>query len=117
MLAVIPNMPLDDVPDGKDEHGNVEVRRWGEPPTWNFEPRQHFDIGEWLGQMDFETAAKIAGARFMFIKGNWPGWSGRLASSCSTCRPASMATPNTSCPTWCNDAGDVRHRAIAEIRR
>ena len=69
MLAVIPNLPLEDVPDGKDEHGNVEVRRWGAPPTWNFESRQHFDIGEWLGQMDFEGAAKLAGARFTILKG------------------------------------------------
>ena len=46
MLAAIPNIPLDEVPDGVDEHGNVEVRRWGTPPGHNFEPRQHFDVGE-----------------------------------------------------------------------
>jgi len=68
-LAVIPNLPLDDVPDGKDETGNVEMRRWGTPPAFAFEPRQHFDIGEWLGQMDFDTAAKISGARFVVMKG------------------------------------------------
>ncbi len=68
-LAVIPNIPLDEVPDGTDEHGNVEVRRWGAPPQFGFEPRQHFDIGEWLGLMDFETAAKLAGARFVVMKG------------------------------------------------
>ncbi|MCA3556369.1 serine--tRNA ligase [Aestuariivirga sp.] len=68
-LAVIPNIPLDDVPDGKDETGNVEVRRWGAPGTFNYEPRQHFDIGEWLGLMDFEAAAKISGARFVVMKG------------------------------------------------
>ncbi|MFN4143433.1 serine--tRNA ligase [Aestuariivirga sp.] len=68
-LAVIPNLPLDEVPDGKDETGNVEVRRWGQQPTFAFEARQHFDIGEWLGLMDFETAAKIAGARFVVMKG------------------------------------------------
>ncbi|MCB1377164.1 MAG: serine--tRNA ligase [Alphaproteobacteria bacterium] len=68
-LATIPNLPLDEVPDGKDEHGNIEVRRWGEAPRFAFEPRQHFDIGEWLGQMDFETAAKISGARFVVMKG------------------------------------------------
>ena len=68
-LAIIPNIPLDDVPDGKDETGNVEVRRWGTPPGFNYEPRQHFDIGEWLGQMDFEAAAKISGARFVIMKG------------------------------------------------
>jgi seryl-tRNA synthetase len=68
-LAVIPNIPFDDVPDGKDETGNVEVRRWGTPATYDYEPRQHFDIGEWLGLMDFEAAAKISGARFVVMKG------------------------------------------------
>ena len=68
-LAVIPNIPLDDVPDGKDETGNVEARRWGMPGAFGYEPRQHFDIGEWLGLMDFEAAAKISGARFVVMKG------------------------------------------------
>ncbi len=68
-LAVIPNIPLDEVPDGKDEHNNVEVRRWGEAPEFAFDARQHFEIGEWLGLMDFETAAKLAGARFVVLKG------------------------------------------------
>ena len=67
-LAVIPNIPIEGVPKGKDEHDNVEVRIWGEKPIFNFEPRQHFDIGEWLGQMDFETAAKLSGARFVILK-------------------------------------------------
>jgi seryl-tRNA synthetase len=67
-LAVIPNIPMESVPKGKDEHDNVEVRTWGEKPRFNFEPRQHFDIGEWLGQMDFETAAKLSGARFVILK-------------------------------------------------
>jgi seryl-tRNA synthetase len=68
-LAAIPNIPYDEVPDGSDEHGNVEVRRWGNPPGHNFEPRQHFDVGETLKMMDFETAAKISGARFVVTKG------------------------------------------------
>ncbi len=68
-LAAIPNIPMDEVPDGTDEHGNVEVRRWGNPPGHNFEPRQHFDVGETLKMMDFETAAKISGARFVVTKG------------------------------------------------
>jgi seryl-tRNA synthetase len=68
-LAAIPNIPLDDVPDGTDEHGNVEVRRSGSRPGFNFEPKQHFEIGEYLGQMNFETAAKMAGARFVVTSG------------------------------------------------
>ena len=72
-LAVIPNIPLPDVPDGADEKGNVEVRRWGEPqgvPAAKLnKPRQHFEIGEALGMMDFEAAARISGARFVVLKG------------------------------------------------
>ena len=68
-LAVIPNIPLAAVPDGKNEHDNVEVRQWGEKPAKNFEPQQHFDIGEGLGLMDFEIASKLSGARFVVLKG------------------------------------------------
>jgi seryl-tRNA synthetase len=68
-LADIPNTPLDDVPYGKDETGNAELRRVGEPRAMGFQPREHFDIGEALGLMDFETAAKISGARFVVNKG------------------------------------------------
>src|SRR5574337_324148 len=70
-LAQIPNRPLDDVPDGKDENDNVEARRWGAPPAFpeGFKPREHFEIGEALGLMDFEAAAKLSGARFVVLKG------------------------------------------------
>ena len=67
-LAVIPNLPLADVPDGRDEHDNVELRRWGQPRAFAFAPRQHFDIGEALGLMDFEIAAKLSGARFVVLR-------------------------------------------------
>jgi seryl-tRNA synthetase len=68
-LAVIPNLPRDDVPDGADEKANTEVRRVGRPKTFDFKPKQHFELGEALGLMDFETAAKISGARFVVLKG------------------------------------------------
>ncbi len=68
-LAVIPNMPLDEVPVGRDEHDNKEVRKVGTPPTFAFKPKQHFEIGEALGLMDFETAGKVSGARFVYLKG------------------------------------------------
>ncbi len=68
-LAVIPNMPLPEVPDGTSEKDNKEVRRWGEPAKMDFAPKQHFELGEALGLMDFEGAAKISGARFVFLKG------------------------------------------------
>ncbi|MGJ3259028.1 MAG: serine--tRNA ligase [Rhodospirillales bacterium] len=68
-LEVLPNMPLDDVPDGDGEDDNVEIRRVGAPPKFDFEPRDHVDIGEGLGMMDFETAAKLAGSRFVLLSG------------------------------------------------
>ncbi|MGI8569972.1 MAG: serine--tRNA ligase [Methylocella sp.] len=68
-LKEIPNTPLDDVPDGCDENDNVELRRAGEPRATDFQPKEHFDIGEALGLMDFETATKISGARFVVLKG------------------------------------------------
>ena len=68
-LAEIPNTPLAEVPDGRDENDNVELRRVGEPQHFSFQPKEHFDIGEALGLMDFETATKISGARFVVNKG------------------------------------------------
>jgi len=69
LLAGIPNMPAADVPVGEDERDNAELRKVGEPPEFHFEPKQHFDIGEALGMMDFESAAKLSGARFVVLKG------------------------------------------------
>jgi len=79
-LAAIPNIPQDDVPDGTDEHGNVEVRSHGEPRKFDFAPKQHFEIGEALGLMDFETAAKLSGARFVVLKGQMARLERALAS-------------------------------------
>jgi seryl-tRNA synthetase len=70
ILAAIPNLPLDDVPDGVDEHGNVEHHRFGARRDYPFGNalKQHFELGEALGQMDFETAAKLSGSRFVVLK-------------------------------------------------
>jgi seryl-tRNA synthetase len=74
-LSVLPNVPLDDVPEGKDEHDNVEVRRFGEAliaarqPRMGNRPKEHFEIGERLGMMDFERAAKLSGSRFTVLSG------------------------------------------------
>lgn len=65
----LPNIPQDDVPVGKDEHDNVEISRWGTPRQFDFEPKDHVDLGAALQQMDFETAAKITGARFVTLTG------------------------------------------------
>jgi seryl-tRNA synthetase len=67
-LAQIPNLPLDEVPDGKDADDNVEHHRFGAVKNYAFAPKQHFELGEALGQMDFETAAKLSGARFVVLK-------------------------------------------------
>jgi seryl-tRNA synthetase len=69
VLAEIPNVPFDDVPDGKDASANVERHRVGKTPKFDFTPKLHFEIGEGLGLMDFETAAKLSGARFVVLKG------------------------------------------------
>lgn len=69
ILLSIPNIPHESVPFGKDESENVEVRRWREPTTFDFEPKAHWDIGVNLGIFDFERAAKISGARFTVLRG------------------------------------------------
>ena len=68
-LAVLPNVPAHDVPVGADEHDNVEVRKVGEPRQRSNWTREHFEIGETLGMMDFERAAKLSGSRFTVLKG------------------------------------------------
>nr|UXE45479.1 serine--tRNA ligase [uncultured bacterium] len=67
-VATIPNIPAPDVPVGSDEKANVEIRRFGDKPVMNFKPKEHFDLGEALGQMDFEAAAKMSGTRFVVLK-------------------------------------------------
>ncbi|MEO0864608.1 MAG: serine--tRNA ligase, partial [Pseudomonadota bacterium] len=68
-LARIPNLPADDVPDGADEDDNVEIHRWGDPKTFDFQPKEHFEIAGVAASMDFETAAKISGSRFVLLSG------------------------------------------------
>ena len=67
-LSALPNIPAEDVPEGADEHANVEQKRWGEPRTFDFTPRDHADLGPALG-LDFEAGARIAGARFTVLRG------------------------------------------------
>ena len=69
LLATIPNLLQDSVPLGKDESGNVEIKRWGTPRTFDFTPKAHFEIGEGLGLLDFDQTAKISGSRFYSLKG------------------------------------------------
>ncbi|WP_062229290.1 serine--tRNA ligase [Aureimonas frigidaquae] len=69
LLSGIPNIPLPDVPEGRDEADNIELRRVGQMPSFDFAPREHYELGEALGLMDFEAASRISGARFTVLKG------------------------------------------------
>ncbi|HFD79431.1 MAG TPA: serine--tRNA ligase [Gammaproteobacteria bacterium] len=69
MLLEIPNVPHESVPDGSDESDNLELRRWGEPPVFDFEAKDHVDLGAALGGMDFDAAAKLSGSRFAVLRG------------------------------------------------
>ena len=73
ILLDIPNLPHASVPQGRDERDNVELRHWGDTPELGFEPKDHVDLGAALGMLDFETAAKIAGSRFVVITGPLAG--------------------------------------------
>lgn len=68
-LARIPNVPAADAPDGKDEDENVEVKKWGDVPSFDFEPKEHYELASVAASMDFETAAKISGSRFVLLSG------------------------------------------------
>ncbi|MEJ5243724.1 MAG: serine--tRNA ligase, partial [Desulfomicrobiaceae bacterium] len=74
MLLTIPNIPHASVPEGSSDADNTEVRRWGIPPQFSFTPKEHWEIGALLGGLDFETAAKITGSRFVLLR----GWAARL---------------------------------------
>lgn len=69
LLMSIPNLPYEDTPDGKDENDNVEIRRWGTPKTFNFSVREHFEITAVKSGLDFETAGKMSGSRFVIMSG------------------------------------------------
>lgn len=69
LLASLPNIPADDVPGGASEDDNVEIAKWGDPRSFDFDPKAHDDLGEALGMMDFETAAKMSGSRFVILRG------------------------------------------------
>ncbi|HIP98799.1 MAG TPA: serine--tRNA ligase [Aquifex aeolicus] len=68
-LLRIPNLPHPTVPVGRDENDNVEVRKWGEPPKFNFNPKPHWELGEYLGILDFEKGTKLSGSRFVVKRG------------------------------------------------
>ena len=100
ILAGIPNLPHASVPVGKSAEDNVEVRRWGTPPKFDFTPKPHWDLGAELGILDLERAVKITGARFA-VYWDWArSWSARWRTSCSTCTRASTDTPKSCRRIW-----------------
>lgn len=103
-LAMVPNAPGSDVPNGKSENDNKEIRRWGEPGKFDFAPREHFDIGEGLGLMDFERAAKIAGARFVVLKGALARLERALASFMLDLHTTEFGYTEINPPALVNDA-------------
>ena len=93
LLAGLPNIPAEDVPVGPDESANKEIRRWGEPREFDFEPKDHVDLGETLGILDLERATKIAGSRFAILNGAGARLERRSSILCSRSIRPSMDTP------------------------
>tara|TARA_R110000772_G_scaffold267933_2_gene393322 strand:- start:92390 stop:93664 length:1275 start_codon:yes stop_codon:yes gene_type:complete len=103
-LSGIPNLPAADVPDGADESANVEIRKWGEPGTFDFTPRDHVDLGEGLGHMDFENAAKLSGSRFVVLSGPLARLERAIANFMLDTHIAEHGLTEVAPPTLVNDA-------------
>lgn len=103
-LAAIPNLLDPDVPDGADESANIVLKQVGEPRRFGFTPRQHFELGEALGMMDFETAAKIAGSRFTILRGPLARLERALGQFMLDLHTTEHGYTETAVPTLVNDA-------------
>ncbi len=116
-LAAIPNRPLPEVPQGADENDNVEIRKIGDKPVFpeGFTPKEHFDIGEALGLMDFEAAARMSGARFVVLKGKLARLERALAQFMLDLHTGRARLSGSRTALAGARPGDVRHGAIAEI--
>ncbi len=95
----VPNLPHESVPQGKDETANVEVRKVGTPRTFDFAIKDHTDVGTPLG-LDFDTGAKLSGARFTFMRAALPSCIVRFRNLCWIRRQNSMVMPNVIRHTW-----------------
>ena len=96
----IPNIPHESVPVGHSPEDNPVVRTWGEKPAFSFAPKEHWDIGEGLGILDFKRAAKITGTRFCVNWGAGAASNGPSSPSCSPATPGSTAAPRSTRPSW-----------------
>jgi len=99
MSLEIPNIPHATVPEGNSENDNREERRWGEPPVFEFTPKDHVDLGMSGGGMDFEAAVKVTGSRFVILQGPLAALQ-RAPSSCSTPIPGNTDTGRPMSPSW-----------------
>ena len=103
-LASLPNVLDADVPDGATEADNAELKRWGTPPDFTFTPKQHFELGEALGLMDFAGAAKIAGARFTILRGGLARMERALGQFMLDLHTAEHGYTECAVPSLVNDA-------------
>ena len=106
-----------DVPDGPDETANVVLKQHGEPRDLGFQPKQHFELGEALGMMDFATAAKIAGARFIVLRGPLARLERALGQFMIDLHTREHGYTETIVPLAGERRDRLRHRQAAEIRR
>jgi len=102
-LSGIPNIPDADAPDGLSEDDNVEVKKWGTPRAFDFTPKDHVDLGEGLGQMDFETAAKMSGSRFVILSGKLARLERALANFMLDCQTDTNGYTEVNPPALVND--------------
>ena len=103
------------MPDGKDEHGNVEHHQHGAKRNYAFKPKQHFELGEALGMMDFETAAKLSGARFVVLKGALARMERALGQFMLDVHTGEHGYDGGQSAVACTRRYDVWHGAVAEI--
>ena len=115
-LAVIPNLPADDVPVGADEHANVQYRMWGEKPGIN-DAKEHFELGEALGGMDFEAAAKLSGSRFVVLKGQLARMERALGQFMLDLHTTEHGYTEVQPPLLVKDDAAFRDGSTAEVRR
>ncbi len=117
ILASIPNLPAADVPEGLDEKSNREERAVGGKPNFAFAPKEHFEIGEALGLMDFEAAAKLSGARFVVLKGMLARLERALGAIHARSADAASRLYRSVAAVAGARRGAVRHRPAAQVRR
>ena len=115
-LAGLPNMLHESVPPGRDSSDNVELRRWGTPPKFDFTPLDHVALGEKLGLMDFDAAAKLSGARFVVLRGALARLQRALTQLMLDVQTQEHGYSETYVPYLVNDRTLVRHGPAAEVR-